>query len=223
MDQDTLKKIVRRVSSSDPNILLFPLIGQPPGECLSEHNDRIHTTIDVAYACSTIGCRYGILAAGGVPDRDGITGGRYTEGQIIALSRARGRHRPSLAEKIVPGERVSCHTAENIRLSRQFITRGRYDMVILISNWLHLRRAGVYFSYFMPGVTCVLCSSGSGRGTLGMPYSRYVAYEIALFAFALEVDCCWPNYGRFFDDRAARRAEEQRNLRYPPVPYVSNS
>lgn len=197
-------------------VAVYPLQGQMPGEYLPEADERIHGAIDALLLARELGCEACIYCSGGTVDGDGLTSAHYMEKQVITLARDRG-HR-NIESAIFTGEQVSCHTAENIRISQQFLRR--YDLVILVSNWPHLLPAGVYFKKLIVrplGISFNKWSSGDGRGCLGLPYWQYLVREYAHAAFAF-IDCRFFK-GRKLDERQARIAASKRSLRFPPVPY----
>ncbi len=194
-------------------VVVYPLQGQMPGEYLPEADERIHGTID-AFSLASLGSESYIYCSGGTADCDGLTSAHYMEKQVVTFARDRGRR--NIESAIVIGQQVSSHTAEDIRISRQFLLH--YDLIVPVSNWPHLIPAGVYFKYCIPEVPFVKWSSGSGRGCLGLPYSHYLAREYGHWAFAALLDCRFYK-GRFLDERQARIAEAKRSLRFPPVPY----
>ncbi len=194
--------------------MVFPLQGQMPGEYLPEADERIHGAIDAWLLAKELGGADAyIYCSGGTPDCDGLTAAHYIERQVITFAKDRGHQ--NITNSISIGEQVSSCTAENIRISRQFIVR--YDLVIPVSNWPHLMPAGVYLKYLVPDVPFIKWSSGSGRGCLGLPYSHYLARETGHKALAY-FDCRFYK-GRFLDDRQAKMAESRRIFRFPPVPY----
>lgn len=208
MNEAVLERAMRKTGKARPRVVVWPLKEQMPGPYLAEHDAIIQGTIDVF---SLLKGKVSIYCSGGTPDCDGLTGGRYIATQIEVFALDRG-HR-NIADAIVIGEQVSSHTAEDIRISRQFLMG--HDLIVLVSNWPHLLPAGVYLRHFIPEVPFVKWSLGSGRGCLDLPYG------CGHWAFARLIDCPFFN-GRFLDEHQARIAQSKRELRFPSVPYIQD-
>lgn len=215
MDGLRLFHLIHRIAGKNLcRIAILPLPGQPPGEHNTEHDQRIEKTLIIFQNLYSAGHDVTIICASGTADIDGLTCAQYMKNQIIAFSGARGE---KLAEHIVIGEETSGHTAGTIISSREHILNGKYDLIVLVSNWPHLLPAGAYFRHNIPEIPFIKGSSGAGIGTLNQFYPFYLLREFAHYLTATTFDW-WPYHGHLLDRRVEKLCREWRQKRYPPIP-----
>ncbi|MFA6493287.1 MAG: YdcF family protein [Patescibacteria group bacterium] len=188
--------------SNKPLIIPFPAAMFGSEFCF-EQNARLKKALQLWYRIDFKSPQ--ILCAGGLQDSKGISLAKNMKNILWRrIERLAFPHKVTveMEKAIILGEEESTHTAEQIRFMKSFIEESNFDLLIIVSNWWHLRGILRLFrncNYKMPviGVASPTCGSAPHR------LSRAIQETIRWFVI-LTID----KKGYFFDRFREKRKQD---------------
>lgn len=188
------------VLAQKPLIIPFPASMYGGQRCPEEIN-RLEFTIKVWQTIQEVKhSAPKVLCAGGLPNHNGLTLAKDMAYYLIEKC-------PGIEGSVIIGEQESTHTAQQIRWMRNLIHNEGFDVLVIISNWWHLRRINILFAthpiYYLDKE--VILAASPTCGAIGRRFSRAIQ-EAIMCLLALTID----PQGFLFDSQTEKRRAQAR-------------
>lgn len=182
-----------------PVLIPFPN-GMYGGQLPQEERNRLDCTAEV-WKCvySSSWKKLDIISSNDLANKYGLT---LAQGIANYLRQISETTCPSLGQSIVIAEEESCHTGHQARAMHDFIRKARYDLLIPISNWWHLRRILLHMKYWYEDLPILAIASLTAG-----PIQRRIfnaGKETLLWGFTYVFD----RSGQYFDYCIEKRKQD---------------